>query len=137
MKSEYALHAIFDLAAHPTAEPVKIADIARRQGIPQKFLELILANLKQGGFVESRRGAEGGYRLARPAGRITVAEVLNYVEGRHAERKRARPQGESPFAGLWRKVDESTASLLDNATFESLAREWAEHQRRFVPNWEI
>ena len=64
VKGEYALHAIFDLALQKAGEPIKIADIARRQKIPQKFLELILAGLKQGGFVESRRGAEGGYRLA-------------------------------------------------------------------------
>jgi len=80
VKTEYALHAIFDLAVQPQGEPVKIADIARRQKIPQKFLELILSSLKQGGFVESRRGAEGGYRLARPADQITVGQVLKYVE---------------------------------------------------------
>ena len=66
VKSEYALLAILDLAMQTPGEPVKIADIARRQKIPQKFLELILASLKHGGFVESRRGAEGGYRLAKP-----------------------------------------------------------------------
>src|SRR5271165_341165 len=65
VKGEYALQAIFDLASNTASEPVKIADIARRQKIPQKFLELILANLKQGAFVESRRGAEGGYLWAR------------------------------------------------------------------------
>ena len=65
VKGEYALEALFDLTAHQIGEPVKIADIAKRQRIPQKFLELILASLKQGGFVESRRGAEGGYLLAR------------------------------------------------------------------------
>ena len=81
VKGEYALQAIFDLAAQTQGEPVKIADIARRQKIPQKFLELILAGLKQGGFVESRRGAEGGYLLARPAGAITVGEVLRSVDG--------------------------------------------------------
>ena len=67
VKGEYALEALFDLAQQRPGEPVKIADIARRRKIPQKFLELILAGLKQGGFVESRRGAEGGYLLARPA----------------------------------------------------------------------
>ena len=65
-KTEYALQAVFDLATQPPGEPVKIADIAQRQNIPQKFLELILASLKQAGFVESRRGAEGGYLLAKP-----------------------------------------------------------------------
>src|ERR1700686_928883 len=88
VKGEYALQAIFDLAANAGAEPVKIAEIARRQKIPQKFLELILASLKQGGFVESRRGAEGGYRLARAADQISVGEVLRFVEeGKRIQRK--------------------------------------------------
>ena len=64
VKGEYALQAIFDLASRPAGQPVKIAEIARRQQIPQKFLEFILASLKQAGFVESRRGADGGYLLA-------------------------------------------------------------------------
>src|ERR1700693_5307950 len=82
VKGEYALQAVFDLTLQaPSRQPVKIAGIARRQKIPQKFLELILASLKQGGFVESRRGAEGGYRLAKPAGQITVGQVLRFVEG--------------------------------------------------------
>ena len=81
VKGEYALKALFDLASRGRAEPVKIGDIARRQAIPQKFLELILAGLKQGGFVQSRRGAEGGYLLARRPERIMVGEVLSFVEG--------------------------------------------------------
>ena len=56
VKGEYALQAILDLASQRAGEPVKIAEIARRQRIPQKFLEMILASLKQGGFVESLRG---------------------------------------------------------------------------------
>src|ERR1700749_4082081 len=80
VKSEKALKAIFDLSTRPHNEPVKIAEIANRQNFPQKFLELILASLRQGGFVESRRGADGGYRLSRPATEITVGQVLAYVE---------------------------------------------------------
>src|SRR5579864_2237635 len=82
VKGEYALKALFDLAMQKSTDPVKIADIARRQKIPQKFLELILAGLKQGGLVASRRGAEGGYLLARPAEAITVGEVLRQIEGK-------------------------------------------------------
>ncbi len=137
VKCEYALHALFDLASQPGAEPVKIADIARRQKIPQKFLELILANLKQGGFVESRRGAEGGYRLARPASRITIGEILKYIDGRAGDRNHVRKPADSPFQALWKRVDDSAAEVLDNTTFETLAREWAEDRSRFVPNWEI
>src|SRR5499433_3082814 len=96
VKGEYALQAIFDLATQRSGEPVRIADIARRQKIPQKFLELILAGLKQGGFVESRRGAEGGYLLAKPPDAISVGEVLRFVEGPRAGKGRPRARTETP-----------------------------------------
>jgi Rrf2 family protein len=137
VKGEYALQAIFDLAANAGAEPVKIAEIARRQKIPQKFLELILASLKQGGFVESRRGAEGGYMLAKRAESITVGEVVHFVEGRQEERARLRKQADSPFSDLWERVDFAIAGVLDATTFAQLVREWTEKHSRFVPNWEI
>jgi Rrf2 family cysteine metabolism transcriptional repressor len=137
VKGEYALQAIFDLAANAGAEPVKIAEIARRQKIPQKFLELILASLKQGGFVESRRGAEGGYMLAKRAESITIGEVVHFIEGRQEERARLRKQADSPFSDLWERVDLAIAGVLDSTTFAQLVREWAEKHSRFVPNWEI
>ena len=137
VKGEYALQAIFDLASQSTGEPTKIADIARRQDIPQKFLELILASLKQGGFVESRRGAEGGYLLARRPETITVGEVLRFVEGRREERSRLRREPDSPLAQLWDRADAAVNSILDNATFAQLVREWTDNRNRFVPNWEI
>jgi Rrf2 family protein len=137
VKGEYALQAIFDLASQPGREPVKIAEIARRQQIPQKFLELILASLKQGGFVESRRGAEGGYLLARRADAITVGDVLRFIEGRKEERSRARRENDSPLSDLWERVDNAIDNILDTATFAQLARDWTEKHNRFVPNWEI
>ena len=133
VKSEYALQAIFDLAQQPPGEPVKIADIARRQKIPQKFLELILSSLKQGGFVESRRGAEGGYKLAKPADQITIGEVLRFAE----DTKKARKFANSPFNDIWKRVDEAVSSILDKTTFADLARQWKQTQGRFVANWEI
>jgi Rrf2 family cysteine metabolism transcriptional repressor len=133
VKGEYALQAIFDLALQSPGDPVKIADIARRQKIPQKFLELILASLKQGGFVESRRGAEGGYRLARPADQITIGAVLTFVEG---GKQRKRPTSDA-FFDLWQRVDGAISKILDQTTFAELARKWKESQLRYVPNWEI
>ena len=133
VKSEYALLAIFDLAMQAPGELVKIADIAGRQKIPQKFLELILASLKQGGFVESRRGAEGGYKLARPADQITVGQALRFVE----ERKAPRHAGPDAFSDLWKRVDMSTSAILDQTTFAELVRQWKEAQTRYVPNWNI
>jgi Rrf2 family transcriptional regulator, cysteine metabolism repressor len=137
VKGEYALQAIFDLASQPQGEPVKIAGIARRQKIPQKFLELILASLKQGGFVESRRGAEGGYLLARSASSLTVGEVLQFVEGTRQGHGRTRRKPETPFTTLWQQVDRAVSEIVDKTTFEDLLRTWTEKQNRFVLNWEI
>jgi len=142
VKSEYALKAVFDLASQFLAgqqggqqmAPIKIADIARRQKIPQKFLELILAGLKQNGFVDSRRGAEGGYLLARPPDTITVGEVLRAVENIKGG---SRPTKNDPFADIWTRVDKAVSDVLDQTTFADMARVWEEKHSRYVPNWEI
>ena len=133
VKGEYALQAIFDLAAQRPGEPVRIADIARRQKIPQKFLELILAGLKQAGFVESRRGAEGGYLLARPAESLTVGEVLRSVEGPQHGKGRPRRKAETPFtrhvgAAWTRRCPE----WWIKTTFADLLRDWNDKQNRYV-----
>src|SRR5580704_4434928 len=133
VRGEYALQALFDLASQPPGTPVKIGDIAKRQKIPQKFLELILAGLKQGGFVESRRGAEGGYRLAKPANEITVGEVLRFVE----DNKQTKRVASNPFHQIWQQVDVAVAAILDHTTFAELARTWQKSQSRYVANWDI
>lgn len=132
VKAEYALQAIFDLALQKPNTPIKIADIANRQQIPQKFLELILASLKQGGFVESRRGAEGGYLLARPASTILIGDVLRFVENRKHRRR-----VESPFAALWAQVDANIAQVTDHTNFGDLARAWMEKRAKYVADWVI
>lgn len=142
VKSEYALKAVFDLASQfldhrQNAEPmppVKIADIARRQKIPQKFLELILAGLKQSGFVDSRRGAEGGYLLARAPETLTVGEVLRTVENLKSS---TRVVTDDPFASVWSRVDSAVSDVLDQTTFAELARHWQERNAQYVPNWDI
>jgi Rrf2 family transcriptional regulator, cysteine metabolism repressor len=139
VKGHYALHALIDLAFQKPGEPVKIADIARRQKIPQKFLELILASLKQGGFVESRRGADGGYLLARPADSLTVGDVLRFVEGpqsRQPRKPRAR-RPDDPFSEMWERVDREVSEILDKTTFGDILRRWTEKQNKYVMNWEI
>ena len=130
VKGDYALQAIFDLATQPPGIPVKIGDIAKRQKIPQKFLELILAGLKQGGFVESRRGAEGGYLLVRPPETLTAGEVLRFVEGPEPGRARSRRKGESPFAEMWSRVDQAVSGVLDHTTFADLRQRLGRPQRQ-------
>jgi len=137
VKGEYALQAIFDLASQRPGEPVRIADIARRQKIPQKFLEVILAGMKQSGFVESRRGAEGGYLLARPPESLTVGEVLRSIEGTAPGRGRSRRKTETPFTDMWRQVDGAVSEIIDKTTFAGLLRGWTEKQNKYVLNWEI
>src|SRR5579859_3939652 len=136
VKGEYALQAIFDLASQGTSEPIRIADIAKRQKIPQKFLELILASLKQAGFVESRRGAEGGYLLARAPEAITVGEVLRFVEGPQTGKGRPRRRADTPFTDMWQRVDRAVSDIIDKTTFAELLRAWTERQNRYVLNWE-
>jgi Rrf2 family transcriptional regulator, cysteine metabolism repressor len=137
VKGEYALQALFDLASQPPGEPVKIADIARRQKIPQKFLELILAGLRQGGFVESRRGADGGYLLARTAESLTIGEVLRFLEGPRGGKGRFRHQADTAFSELWRRVDQAVSNILDKTSFAEVLRDWHEKQSKYVMNWEI
>ena len=80
-KCQYAIRAVFQLAKEHGGGPIKIADVAEAQAIPPRFLELILGELKQGGFTESRRGKRGGYLLARPPAQITVGDIIRFVEG--------------------------------------------------------
>ena len=133
VKTEYALQAVFDLAGQPAGDLVKIAEIATRQKIPQKFLELILSDLKQGGFVESRRGAEGGYRLSKPADQLMVGEVLRFME----EGRQNKRAAEGAFANLWGRVDGAVSNIVDRTSFAELVREWKQSQTRYVANWDI
>lgn len=79
-KGRYAVMAMTDLAARPAGRPVTLADIAGRQQISLAYLEQLFSRLRRRGVVESVRGPGGGYRLARPAGEISVAEVIKAVD---------------------------------------------------------
>ena len=94
-----------------------------------------MSSLKQGGFVESRRGADGGYHLARLPEAITVGEVLRFVDG--SPRKQKDHKRETPFSELWRNVDNSVAGIVDGVNFAAVVRNWAEKQRTYVQDWDI
>jgi len=80
-KCRYALKGLFELAWRNTGKPVKTHSIAAAQGISPRFAEIILNDLKHGGFFESRRGKEGGYIPARDARDLTVREAIDYIQG--------------------------------------------------------
>jgi Rrf2 family protein len=80
-KTIYAFKALIHLAGTPSGQPVLIADLARVESIPKKFLEFILLSLRKGGLLQSRVGKGGGYTLALPANRITIGSIVRILEG--------------------------------------------------------
>ena len=80
-KSKYAVRALVELALNEGESPLGVAEIARRQRIPDRFLEQILGELRRANILESRRGAHGGYRFAMPTEEITVLDVVEILDG--------------------------------------------------------
>src|SRR6202140_3340209 len=93
-KADYAVRAVVELAAAEGDKPVKAERVATAQEIPLNFLENILGELRHAGIVRSHRGAEGGFRLAKPAAEISVADIIRAVEGSLAG-VRGGPPGEA------------------------------------------
>ena len=126
-KADYALRAAAELAAAEGAGPVKGEQLATAQGIPPKFLENILLELRHAGLVQSQRGVEGGYWLARPAGEITLAEVIRAVEGPLANVRGTRPEAveyqgaAEPLRQVWVAVRASLRAVLESVTLADLA----------------
>ena len=127
-KADYAVRAAAELAAaEDDGALVKGEQLAKSQSIPQNFLENILTELRRAGIVRTRRGADGGYQLARPAAEITVAEVLRAVEGPLAAVQGNRPESltyegaASHLPDVWIAVRASLRSVLEHVTLADLA----------------
>ena len=125
-RAHYAVQAAAYLAA-ADGRLVKGEEIARSQRIPPKFLVQIMASLRRGRVVWSYRGMDGGYRLARPPEEITVADVIEAVEGLvttiHGAppREASYPEGGDIVRELWLTVEESIASVLTSVSMADLA----------------
>jgi len=126
-KADYAVRAAVELAASASEKPVKAERIATAQGIPVNFLENILGELRHAGIVRSHRGAEGGFRLARPADQLTVADVIRAVEGPLAS-VRGGPPEETAYQGasealprVWIAVRASLRRVVEQVTLADLA----------------
>ena len=126
-KSDYAIRAAVELAAAGDG-PVKGERIAQAQEIPPNFLENILADLRNAGLVASRRGADGGYWLARPADEVSLADVIRAVDGPLANVRGVRSEQVSyrgsaaPLRDVWVAVRASLRSVLERVTLADLAR---------------
>jgi len=121
-KCFYAIRAVFELALAPAGTTVKIGEIAERQGIPAKFLEAILNQMKGGGFVESRRGAEGGYLLSRSARSLSLGEIIRFVEGPlHPVPGSSRDAAlDRIFSPVFAAAERALADVYDGVTFQDL-----------------
>lgn len=143
-KGEYALKALLDLALHDTEGLRPIQEIAARQGIPQRYLEQVLLQLKRAGFLDSRRGSAGGYRLARSPAQVTVGAVLRAVEGSVAgadppQRSGRHAHGDDcgDLADLWREVADAVSAVVDGVTIEDLRRRAEERRASAQPMYHI
>jgi Rrf2 family protein len=125
-KVDYAVRAAAELAASGEG-PIKGETLAQSQGIPLKFLENILGELKHAGLVRSQRGAEGGYWLARPAAEITIADVIRAVEGPLASVRGEAPEsvryvGAAEALGkLWVAVRANLRAVLEEVSVADVA----------------
>src|SRR5918998_1206975 len=126
-KADYAVRAAVELAASEESEPVKGERVAEAQSIPLKFLENILVDLRLAGIVNSRRGPDGGYWLARPADEITVAHVIRAADGPLASVRGEKPE-ELAYEGaaaelreVWIALRQSLRDVLEHVTIAQVA----------------
>jgi Rrf2 family protein len=126
-KADYAVRAAVQLATAEEGRPMKGEAIATAQGIPLKFLENILADLRHAGLVRSQRGSDGGYWLERPAAQVTVADIIRAVEGPLASVRGVRPD-ELAFEGsavalqtVWVALRANLRAVLEHVTLADVA----------------
>jgi Rrf2 family protein len=126
-KADYAVRAAVELAAAPGEKPVKAERLASAQGIPLNFLENILGELRHAGIVRSHRGADGGFRLAKAADEVTIADVIRAVEGPLATVRGAPPE-DSAYPGaagalprVWIAVRKSLRGVVEHVTLADVA----------------
>jgi Rrf2 family cysteine metabolism transcriptional repressor len=128
LRSTYGILAAVDLAMQTGSAPIQAKAIARRQGIPARFLEQVLHAMKKAGLVSSQRGAQGGYVLSRKPADVSVAEILEALEGPFLRsmtevngRAHSTSRSEALLAKVWDRVHEAERQVLEGITVEELA----------------
>jgi Rrf2 family protein len=128
MKGDYGLRAMVDMAIYYGQGPIESSDIATRQYVPAQYLDQILLVLRKEGLVKSVRGPRGGHMLARPAAEITMAQVMQALEG-YVPPMECLPNPDfcklapgCSLRGVWQQIDELTQRILASTTIEDLAQ---------------
>ncbi|PIP67661.1 MAG: transcriptional regulator [Candidatus Omnitrophica bacterium CG22_combo_CG10-13_8_21_14_all_43_16] len=139
-KGDYGLKAMLSLALHYNKGVLPIQELAKEGDIPFKFLEQILLTLKNGGFVGSKRGVDGGYFLARPPETITVGEVIRFIEGpiepvtcaNKESYEKCKDFSYCVFKDIWNQVYTATSLVVDTVTFAELVRRVENRKNNYV-----
>lgn len=134
VRGEYALRALLVLGLNSGSDVVPIQTISEAQNIPKRFLEQILNDLKSGGFVRSKRGVAGGYRLARPAEGITLAEVVRHIEGalapvscvseRFYEKCSCPDEARCAIRSVMGEIRKAIVDIAERVTIAELCERW-------------
>ena len=127
-RAQYGMRALVEIALKGD-EPVSLKYVSEQQGISQHYLEQLVAVLRKAGYVESIRGAYGGYRIAKPLEAITALEVVELLEGNFApvscieDEDNCDRSGHCSTEGLWREVDQAVCKVLSSTTLANLVAE--------------
>lgn len=133
-KGRYALRLMIDLATNDTGSPVSIKDVAKRQGISDKYLEQIISVLNKAGYVKSIRGPQGGYVLKKAPKDYTVGMILRLTEGSLApvacvedDATDCERQSGCVTYILWKKISNAVSEVVDNVTLKDLV-DWQDNR---------
>ena len=142
-KCQYGLRAVLELAKRRGSGPTSVSQIAEVQAIPPRFLELILGQLRQGGFVESRRGVHGGYLLAVDPARLYVGQIIRFIDGPVApvdcvvanKEINCPLHGNCAFMGMWTRARDVVSEVYDQTSFKDLIDEEAAAAEEYVARY--
>ena len=144
-KCQYALRGIFELSKRMGRRPTPISEIAAAQSIPPRFLELIFGELRQGGFIESRRGSRGGYLLTTAPQSLSVGQIIRFIDGpvapvkcvSGAEAPQCPLNARCAFVGMWARARDAVAEVYDCTTFQDLLDQEPAAADDYVPSYTI
>lgn len=128
-KVKYGLVALMDICLYSGSEAVTLKSVSKRQNISERYLEQIFSILRKGGIITSKKGAQGGYFLARTAADITVGEILNILEG---DLKIVSPSEERNDIecfmqkNIWNNINRQIEEYFDSVTLEALVKDYIE-----------
>lgn len=129
LRSTYGIMAVVDMASQAGTSPIQAKSIARRQGIPARFLEQVLHTMKKAGLVNSLRGAQGGYVLSKKPAELSVAQIIEALEGpllpfagnNGQLLPRSKTRSDVLLANVWNRVHQAERTVLEAVTVEELA----------------